>query len=91
MDLVRQHPAIPSEDIVNLLMGEKPSDKKPRYHKPANKRPKKAGRRWTDADIKLLQELRGRGTSIERMADILGRTDKAIQIALFKINRREPK
>lgn len=96
LKLAQDYQNIATKDIMALIFEEDaptytpatPAEKKPRYHKPANKRPKKAGKRWTDADIELLQVLQERGTSIERMANILGRTDKAIKIALFKQRHR---
>lgn len=85
LKLAQDYQNIATKDIMALIFEEDaPAYKTPAYHKPANKRPKKAGKRWTDADIKLLQELRGRGTSIERIASILGRTDNAVRNVLFK-------
>lgn len=88
LKLAQDYQDIATKDIMALIFEEDAPTYAPAYHKPANKKPKKAGKRWTDADIKLLQDLRERGTSIERMASILGRTDKAIQIAVFKLNNR---
>lgn len=88
LKLAQDYQNIATKDIMALIFEEDAPTYAPAYKTPAEKKPKKAGKPWTDADINLLQELQGRGTSIERMADILGRTDKAIKIALFKLRHR---
>lgn len=47
-------------------------------------------RSWKSSQLKTLQELRNSGASFEALAEVFGRTPKAIQIQLSKLRNPKP-
>lgn len=74
---------------LELIYGRKTSPQNMARFVSKKKKSGNGGKKWTEEEISLLAQLKGEGLTYGEIGQRLGRTEKAISVALTKLNKQK--